>query len=98
MMSILKIPDFEHVLKIGKCRFRVLYIFCLLQEFKFQPKYLGYLTGHRWGAALISGKNRLSSGEELCVLCDRYLLIIRPYLYLLSENTINSGRFIVDTL
>jgi hypothetical protein len=33
------------------------------------------------------------------VFCDWYLSIIRPYLYsLLPENTINSGRFIVDSL
>jgi hypothetical protein len=33
------------------------------------------------------------------MLCDWYLAIIRPYMYsLLPENTIYSGRFIVDTL
>jgi hypothetical protein len=33
------------------------------------------------------------------VLCHWYLSVIRPYLCsLLLENTINSGRFIVDTL
>jgi hypothetical protein len=43
--------DFGDVLRIGKWggRVQVLRISCLLQQLKFPPKFLGYLTGHRWG-------------------------------------------------
>jgi hypothetical protein len=86
-------PDFGGVLKIGKYFFfQMLSISCLLQVLKFPPKFLGYLTGNRCTSAFIF-RNKLGK------LCGRYLSIIRPFPYcLLSENTINSGSFIVGTL
>jgi hypothetical protein len=62
-MSSMKRPDFREFLKIGKCFFQVLRVSCVLQEFKFLPKVLCYLTGHRWGAVVISRKDGVSSGE-----------------------------------
>jgi hypothetical protein len=41
----------------------VLRVSCILQEFKFPPKFFGYLTGHHWGAVVISNKDGVSSGE-----------------------------------
>jgi hypothetical protein len=38
----MKSTDFGDALKIGKCFF--------FQEFKFPPKFLGYLKAHSWGA------------------------------------------------
>jgi hypothetical protein len=35
----------------------VLMASCLLQRFKFSPKFLGYLTGHRWGAPTVLTQN-----------------------------------------
>jgi hypothetical protein len=43
--------------------FKVLRVSYILQEFKFPPKFLGYLTGHHWGAVVISCKDGVSSGE-----------------------------------
>jgi hypothetical protein len=44
-----KCPDFG-VLKNRQMEFFwCLMISCVLQEFKYQPTFLGYLTGHRWG-------------------------------------------------
>jgi hypothetical protein len=95
----MKRPDFGDVFKIVKCFLQMLRACCLLQELKFTSKFLDYLTGHRWGADVISRKDHVSSREELGVLCDWYLSIIKPYLYsLLPENTIKTGRFIVGTL
>jgi hypothetical protein len=41
----------------------VLRVPCLLPEFKFWPKFLGYFTSHRWGAVVISRKDDVSSGD-----------------------------------
>jgi hypothetical protein len=70
-VSTTKHPDFEGVLKIGKWLFflQVVRVSCLLQEFKFTPIFLGYLTSHRWGAVVISRKDGVSSGEGMsCVV------------------------------
>jgi hypothetical protein len=50
MVYAMKRPDFGDVLKIRKLCifFKVLGVSCLLQELKFPPKFLGYLTGHCW--------------------------------------------------
>jgi hypothetical protein len=66
----IKRPDFEDVLEIYKFFFRVLRVSYILQELKFPPKFLGYLTGHRWGAVVISRKDGVSSGEgaSCCVV------------------------------
>jgi hypothetical protein len=50
--------------------FEVFRASCLRHEFKFTPKFLGYLTDHRWVANVISHKVDVSSGKELGVLCD----------------------------
>jgi hypothetical protein len=50
-VSTMKRPGFGDVLKIGNF-FRVLRVSCVLQEFKIPPKFLDYLTGHRWGAGV----------------------------------------------
>jgi hypothetical protein len=63
-MPTIKRPDSEDVLKIDKWFFQVLRVSCRLRKFKFPPTFLGYLTGHSWGAALISGKYGVSSGES----------------------------------
>jgi hypothetical protein len=44
---------FEMFKKYANVIFQVLWISCLLQEFKFPPKCLGYLTGHRRGAPAV---------------------------------------------
>jgi hypothetical protein len=60
----MKRPDFGEFLKIGKWFFfQVLIVSCVLQKFKFPPKVLGYLTGHRCGTVVISRKDGVSSGE-----------------------------------
>jgi hypothetical protein len=52
----------------------------------------------RWGAVVILRIDRVSSGEELRMICDCFS-IIRPSLYsLLPANMVNSGRFNVNTL
>jgi hypothetical protein len=48
-----KHPDFGDILKIDKWSFQVLRLSCTLQEFKFPPKFLDYLRGHRWGVPLV---------------------------------------------
>jgi spermidine/putrescine-binding protein len=48
----MKHDDFEDVLKIDTS-FLVLRVSCLLQEFKFPSKGLGYLMGHRWGTTMV---------------------------------------------
>jgi hypothetical protein len=58
-----KRPEFENVLKSRQMFFQMLRFSCLLQEFKFTPKFLGYLTDHRWSALVISRKDDVSSGE-----------------------------------
>jgi hypothetical protein len=45
----MKLPDFGDILKIGLFFIEALRVSCVLQEFKFMPKFLGYLTDHRWG-------------------------------------------------
>ena len=70
-VSTMKCPDFGEFLKIGKWfSFQVLRVICVLQKFKFPPKVLGYLTGHCWGAVVISCKDGVSSGEgaSCCVV------------------------------
>jgi uncharacterized membrane protein YgdD (TMEM256/DUF423 family) len=53
-MSTMKSSDFGDVLKIGECLFcQVLRVSRLLQESKFPPKCLGYLTGHHWAAPTV---------------------------------------------
>jgi hypothetical protein len=49
----MKQPDFivqDVYNEIDKLFIQVLRLSCALQEFKFPPKYLGYLRGHLWGA------------------------------------------------
>jgi hypothetical protein len=72
----MKRPEFEDVLRIGKC---FLQVSCILQEFKFPPKFLGYLTGHRLGAVVISRKDGVSSGEgtSCCVSIVRVQSVFR---------------------
>jgi hypothetical protein len=57
VVSTMKRPDFEDVLKIVKWEFQVLRVSCVLQEFKFPPKFLSYLKGHRWGSVVVSRKD-----------------------------------------
>jgi hypothetical protein len=52
----LKLLDFGDVLKTGMWCYLVLRMSCILQEFKFPPTFLGYLTGHRLGRT--SGAHR----------------------------------------
>jgi hypothetical protein len=68
-VSTRKRPDFEDVSKIGDV-FQVLRVSCVLQEFRILPKFLGYLTAHRWEAVVISHKDGISSGEgaSCCVV------------------------------
>jgi hypothetical protein len=60
----MKRPVFEDVLKIingfsgGKA-------LCLLWQFKFPTKCLGYFTGHHWGVVVITRKDYFCSGELL---------------------------------
>jgi hypothetical protein len=61
----MKRPDFGNDLKVGEWFLRMLRIFCILEEFKFPHKYLGYLTGHRRSAVVNSSKYGVRSGEEL---------------------------------
>jgi hypothetical protein len=51
-MYTMKHLDFGDVLKIGEW-FQVLWVSCVVQEFTLQPKFLGYLTGHRWDASTV---------------------------------------------
>jgi hypothetical protein len=45
MLPAMKLPYFGDVLKTVKLFFHVLRISCVVQDFKFQPTFLGYLTG-----------------------------------------------------
>jgi hypothetical protein len=67
--SAMKIPNFFDVLKRDKLFFQVFRVSCLLREFKFPPKFLGYLTGHCSLPVIFSRKGSVSSGKELGVLC-----------------------------
>jgi hypothetical protein len=66
----MKRPDFGKFLKIGKWFFSGLKGLLRSTGFKIPPKVLGYLTGHRWGAFVISSKDGVSSGEgsSCCVV------------------------------
>jgi hypothetical protein len=46
----MKRPDFGDILKIDKCSFSDVKGLFHSTGLKFPPKFLGYLTGHRWGA------------------------------------------------
>jgi hypothetical protein len=59
--------------------FQVLRVSCVLQELKFLPKVLCYLTGHRWGAVVISHKDGVSSGEGAS--CCVVFWFLRLYAY-----------------
>jgi hypothetical protein len=60
-ISTMKRPEFGGILKMYKFFFQVLRVPCLLKEYKSPPKYLGYLTGHGWGAPTVL--------TEKCINC-----------------------------
>jgi hypothetical protein len=59
-VSKMKCLDFGDVLKYTNGFLQVLRVSCILQEFKFSPKFVGYPTGHRWGAIVVSHKDGVS--------------------------------------
>jgi hypothetical protein len=49
----MKHPDSGEVFKREEWGFQVLSLSCVVQDFKFPPKLLGYLKDHRWGASTV---------------------------------------------
>jgi hypothetical protein len=66
----MKHPGFGELLKIGKCFFFSLKGLLRTAGVQIPAHILGYLTGQRWGAAVISRKDGVFSGEgaSCCVV------------------------------
>jgi hypothetical protein len=66
----MKPPEFGGVPKIGKYSFHVLRISCIIHEFKYPPKFLGCLMGHRWRAPTLLRKKRIDFEIKLDMFWD----------------------------